>query len=233
MSPDDNTKPGFVEHLEELRLRIIHSLIIFFIFTTISYLNFDFFMKIITSGITTKLVFIYPAEAFIVRLKIACYIGCLLSLPFLIYHIWRFFTPALYSNEQKILIILPISYLLFILGSIVSVGLVIPKGIKILLSLGGNYMEPYISADAYVSFIFYIVLSFGLVFQIPLVIVLLVMTNIVQLKQLYVLRPYVLVGAFIVAAILTPGPDIFSQIVLATISYLFYELSVLFCSLLK
>ncbi|MFA5859908.1 MAG: twin-arginine translocase subunit TatC [Elusimicrobiota bacterium] len=218
-----------VGHLEELRGRLIVSLIFFILVIVVAYLNIDIILKHLLSLFNTNLIFIYPAEAFVVRLKIACYVGAGVAMPVWIYQIWKFVTPALYKNERKMLLILPWSYLLFVLGVFLGIRYVLPKGLSVLLSLGGQYMTPYISADAYVSFAFFVLLSFGVMFQIPLVVFMLLISGVVKTVQLGYARPYVIVGIFVVSAFLTPGPDVFSQLILGTLAYLLFELSIFIC----
>lgn len=219
-----------VEHLDELRRRIIYILIAVGIASGLSYHFIDEILAFITkAGRIEKLVFINPTEAFVVIIKLCVLSGVVVAMPFILYQVWRYVGVALKKEERKYLIYFgPVSYILFLCGAAFAFIGVLPLGIRFLLSFSTETITPMITLNTYVSFLLQMITAFGLMFELPLVILLLSKLGIVTPEMLKKWRKYAIVVIFVVAAILTP-PDALSQIMLAIPMLLLYEISIIIC----
>lgn len=221
----DVDKP-FLDHLEELRIRIGIVVAAVIVMTIFSYFFVDKIIAVMAAPAGT-FVFLRPTEAFMARLKISLIGGVLLTLPVIIYQIWRFIGVALTPAEEKVTLrILPVSYLLFILGGALAWFIVLPAAAKFLLGFATETLQPTISIDAYIGFAAYLMVAFGAMFQLPIVVFFLVKTGIATPDTLVQYRRHVIVGLAVIAAFLTPGPDLFSQLALLVPSWLLFEISV-------
>jgi sec-independent protein translocase protein TatC len=175
-----------------------------------------------------NLFFFSPVEAFTVRLKIAFLSSIFLSFPFVLYFIWRFIEPALYPNEKRIIIIaLVFVLILFYAGSLLSIFVVTPYGVKFLMNFSGEDLKAIIRASEYVNFLFFMTVSFGLLFQIPVVMVILSSLRLVNPRIYSKHRKIIIVFIFIISAIITPSVDAFSLLVLATPLVVIFEVGIL------
>lgn len=216
-----------VQHLEELRKRIIICLIIVFIIGFFCFFYVDNILLILSKPVG-KLIFLKPTEAFVTRIKVAFYSGLFISMPVIIYQIWKFVNPGLLEIEKRYVYwLIPFSYLLFVFGTVFAFFGVLPTGMKFLLNYGTENVQPMISISSYVSFVMIFLLVFGIVFQLPLVVLLLTKLGIVTPKWLIKNRKYAILCVFILAGMLTPGPDIFSQFLMAIPTLFLYEISIL------
>lgn len=220
-------KITLVQHLEELRKRLIRCLIAVGVAAAICFFYVDAILKIISQP-AGQLVFLKPTEAFFSRIEIALYGGVFLALPVIIYQVWRFVSPGLVKTERRYLFwIVPFSYLLFVAGAALAFFVVLPVGVTFLLAYGTENIQPMISIDAYLSFVTMLLLAFGAIFQLPLVILFLTKLGLVTPAALAAKRKYAVVVIFILAGVLTPGPDIFSQFMMAIPTLLLYEISII------
>ncbi|MBN2322561.1 MAG: twin-arginine translocase subunit TatC [Spirochaetes bacterium] len=223
-----------VEHLNELRKRLLYIVIVVAAASGGAYYFIDEILLFITeSGNIEKLVFINPTEAFFVIVKLSLLAGVMGAMPFILYQIWRYVGVALKKGERKYLIFFgPVSYILFLSGAAFAFRGVLPLAIKFLLSFRKEYVSlsitPMITLNAYISFLSKMIIAFGVMFELPLVILALSKFGIVTPEMLKKGRRYTIVGVFIVAAILTP-PDVVSQIMLAIPLLLLYEVGILIC----
>lgn len=224
--PDDSTRP-LTHHLEELRWRIIVSLVWTFVSASIAYFYFDPILTWLAKPVG-EFVFTTPTEAFFIRLKISLGVGIVCSFPFYLYQLWRFVEVALKWKERSLLVtVVPAASLLFIFGMALSLFGVAPIAVKFLLNFSSPHLRPMISLDAYISFLLWMMIGFGVFFQMPLVIVVLTKAGVLNPHELGLYRKHVLVGILVMAALLTPGPDIFSQLALSLPSYVLFEISLL------
>jgi sec-independent protein translocase protein TatC len=224
---------SLVEHLEELRRCIIICLIAIFICGFFCYFYSDEILMLLSRPVG-KLIFTKPMEAFITRIKLAFYSGIFFAIPVIFYQIWRFVSPGLTKIERQTLSwIIPFSYLLFILGVVFAYFGVLPTGIKFLLNYGTENIQPMLSIGSYISFVMIFLLAFGVIFQLPLVVLVLTKLGIVSPEFLVSKRKYAILVIFIVSAVITPGPDIFSQFMMAIPTFLLYEISILLSKLVK
>ena len=234
----DETSMNFLDHLKELRQKLIYS-IIFFIFSFIisfyfSQSIFEFLAKPLTSILQDGNGLIYTAlqEAFLTNVKVAFFTAAFISFPFLSFQIWSFISPGLLKKEKKIslpsLIAIPF---LFLLGAAVVYYLISPIAWKFFLSFQTSQADSInitlqAKMNEYLSLMMTFIFAFGLAFQLPVVLLLLVRVGVLTIQQLVSFRNYAIVLAFIFAAIITP-PDPFSQISLALPVVILYEVSIL------
>jgi sec-independent protein translocase protein TatC len=229
--PDDpEGRMSFMEHLGELRTRIVRSLIALLVGLVIT-LPFserivDFLARPIKKmGYT--LIFTSPTEAFWVQMKVALMAGLFLAAPGILWQVWRFVEPGLHANEKKYAVpFILIGSVLFIGGGAFSLFVVTPYALNFLLSYARPGLTPMITLQNHVDFLLKFTLAFGIVFELPLAITLLARMGVVSARMLSRNRKYAILGAFIVAAVLTPTPDIFNQTLMAGPLILLYEVGI-------
>ncbi|MBU0759309.1 MAG: twin-arginine translocase subunit TatC [Candidatus Omnitrophica bacterium] len=215
----------FIEHLEELRKRLICA-IAFVVIASIFTYAFTDKILIFFSRPVGRLVFIAPAEAFTTSIKIAIFGGLYISSPFILYEIWRFISSGLEDVERKYVLLFGIfSFVLFLLGSLLGYFIIVPIGLKFLMAFGTEYLKPMISVGKYVSFVMSLSFAFGVVFQLPMAILFLTKIGVVTPRFLSSNRKYAIVIIFIAAAIFTP-PDIITQCLMAIPLWVLYEVSI-------
>jgi sec-independent protein translocase protein TatC len=232
-----DTKSGdmpILEHLEELRWRIIKILIALTIATIASYFFSDTLFRWVrwpldaaTPGKKINLNYLRIGESFTIRLKLSLLAGIFISIPITIFHIWRFVMPGLHAHERKKIV--PIvfwSSLLFIAGCAMCFFWVMPFTIRFLLAIAPENVVPVLTVDEYINFVMWTTLAFGFVFQLPLVALFLGRLGIVNSKMLAGGRRYAIVGIAIVAAVVTPSTDAFTMTMLGLPLYLLYEVSI-------
>jgi sec-independent protein translocase protein TatC len=173
-----------------------------------------------------QLVFTKPMEAFMVRIKVSLFAAAIISLPITLFHLWKFIAVGLKSNERKLLLkSIPAAIFLFALGASFSYFGVLPLSLPFLMSFGTATLQPMITVSAYFSFLMMMIAAFGILFEIPLFILILTKLGIVTPEILVAKRKAIIVAIFIVAAILTP-PDIISQVLLAIPIIFLFEISI-------
>lgn len=215
-----------IEHLEELRQRLMISLAAVAVFAIFCYRHAKGILDALSKPVE-KLVFIAPMELFLVYLKIAIIGGVILSSPIIFYEVWRFISTGLLPKERKyVLLFFPFSLLLFFLGGGFAYFVVIPYGIKFLLSFTTEKVVPMISVGRYISFVGILVFATGLVFELPVVVLFLTKLGMVTPRMLRRNWKYVVVLIFIIAAVVTPTPDVFTQCLLAVPMLILYEISI-------
>lgn len=218
---------SFWEHLEELRHRLIVSMAAVLILSIVSYGFADWLIDAVSRPIE-QVFFMGPTEAFSVRIKISLFAGFILALPVIMYQIWQFIVPGLYAHEVKMVVpVVVFATLFFLGGAAFCFFLVLPVGIKFLMGFGTEKMKPLIAIGRYVSFVGWMTLSFGVVFEMPIISFFLGRLGLLSSRKMRKGRRYAIVGILIVAAAATPSPDVFSQLMLAGPLYLLYEASVL------
>lgn len=223
-------KIPFTSHLEELRKRLMISIAAVVTFSALAYAFSDKLFMILAKPLppNTNFAFIRLVEPFFTYLKVSLLTGIFLSSPVLIYQIWAFIAPGLHENERKwVWPIVISSVFLFIGGVLFCYFIVLPVGFPFFLSFATDTIRPMLSMDEYFSFITKFLLAFGIVFEIPLFILFLSLLGIVDAKMLSAYRKYAILGIFIIAAILTPTPDAFSQLLMAGPMMLLYEIGII------
>ncbi len=237
-NPEEFEAP-ITEHLAELRTRLIRSLIAVFIFSIVAFTQVNFFFDIFQEPLKQvfpdlRLVALTPTESFFTALKISILIGFVLSSPFVFYQVWKFIEPALYENEKKLLIpFVLFTTIFFVAGVLFAFYLVLPLAIRFLITFGYEQLsvDAMLSVSSYISFVIRLLLAFGITFEMPVILSLLARLGIVSPETLVKIRPYFIVGIFILAAVLTP-PDVVSQIFLALPLIVFYEVSIIMAKIL-
>lgn len=220
-------KMSLMEHLEELRRRFIICILTVIACSIFSYFYSDKILAILKRPFPHSLVFISPQEPFIITLKIAVFGGVIFALPMIIYQAWQFVSLGLKKKEKRYLLLYtPFSLLLFLSGAGFAYFVAIPVGLRFLLSFGVSSLEPMISISKYLSFITLMIFSFGIVFELPLVSLFLVKIGIVSPQFLAKKRKIAIIAIFVLAALLTPSIDAFTQILLAVPLLILYELSI-------
>lgn len=218
---------SFLDHLEELRGRLIKCLAFVVVFSVVAF----FFSSKMIDFIAKPLPGVYfmgPVEALSVRMKIAMIVGVIVSAPVILYQLWQFVVPGLLEKEVKVVAPLVFfSTFSFVVGASFAFFIVLPNMVKFLLSFGTDKLHPWIKIDDYLSFIGYTTLAFGVVFELPVVSYFLGRIGIISSRTLRKGRRYAIVAIMIVAAVVTPTPDAFNMMLLAVPLYVLYELSVI------
>ncbi len=230
----DEKKLPLTSHLQELRKRLILSFIAIGIGFGLCYTFADSIFNILAAPLMKmmpkggSLIFISVAEAFFTYMKVAFIAGIIITSPFLLYQIWAFVAPGLYQKEKKYVIpfVLGGSFF-FALGVLFGYFVAIPVGFKFLLGYATDFIKPMPSMKEYLSFSIKFLLAFGLVFEFPVVLVLLARIGIIDAKMLARQRKYAILLIFIFAAAVTPSPDLISQVLMALPLMALYELSIL------
>ena len=203
----------FLDHLEELRSRILKGLAAVIAGFAIGFWvvqRFQF-VTLLKAPIAPylpggRLTFLSPTEPVMIVLKLSLLIGLLLASPFLLYQLWGFLSPALYEKERRAFVpALLVGTLLFIVGAAVGYVYVVPQALRVLLSFQSAALEPMITYDAYFSFVVQILVGLGLSFEIPLVITILAGFGLVTPAALNRFRRFEVVLAFGAGALLSPG----------------------------
>ena len=215
---------SIIEHLTELRTRLIRSIIAVVACSCVTYFFDEKIMEYLMAP-AGKLYFMQPGEAFFSYAKVVLFSGFLLATPVVFYQLWRFFVPAFTRRERMILgILVPSSVLLFYAGLAFSFFFIVPFGIKFFMGMGSEDLTPMFSVEKYLDFIITFLLPFGLAFELPIIIVIMAQLGLVTSKQMRKYFRYVFLVSFVIGALLTP-PDIISQITLALPLTALYALS--------
>ena len=215
-----------LRHLDELRSRLIYSIIAIAVGSGICYFIIEEIMHYLTIP-AGKLYYMQPAEAFFTYMKVSLFAGFLLAMPVILYHVWRFFLPALTGKERFLIgMVVPISAGLFFLGLAFAFLFVLPAGIKFFLGFGNADLQPLLSIGKYLDFVIAFVLPFGFIFELPLIIVILAKMGFVTSAFLRKKRKIVIFLTFVIGAVISPTPDVFSQSMIAVPMILLYEISV-------
>jgi len=234
--PPAGGEPGeeqsFLSHLIELRQRLVRAAIaVVVIFLALSPFMRDIFtvlsaplMSVLPAG--TKLIATGVITPFMVPLKLTLFVSFLIALPYVLYQAWAFVAPGLYLHEKRLAApIIASSVAMFGLGMAYCYFVVFGLVFRFIASFAPATVNVAPDIDAYFSFVLGLFLAFGLTFEVPIVVVLLARFGIADVERLKASRPYVIVGAFIVAAIFTP-PDVISQLLLALPLCLLYEVGI-------
>lgn len=224
----------FLDHLEELRWRIIWSLAALMVSVGIAFwvmMQFDV-IGLLEKPILPflnghKLVYTHPGDPFSIVLNAAIALGVALALPVIFYQLWSFISPALHRHEKKL--VMPMflfATFLFLCGVCLSWFVVLPLALPWLMNFGGPSLDPMITASEYFGFAISMTLAFGICFELPIVIVSLALLGIVTPKFLNKFRRHAIVVCVIIGAFLTPGDLVWTTIAMAVPLYFLYEVSV-------
>jgi sec-independent protein translocase protein TatC len=227
---------SFISHLVELRQRLVRAvglvlvLFLVFIFWPGSGAIYDFLAVPLMSALPegAKMIATGVITPFMVPMKVTALAAFVVALPFVLYQAWAFVAPGLYEHEKKLALPLVVaSTVLFLLGMAFCYYFVFGRVFAFIHEFAPKSITPAPDIDAYFSFVLTMFLAFGVTFEIPVVVIVLVRMGLVSVEKLKDARPYVIVGAFVVAAIVTP-PDVLSQFMLAVPMCILYEAGLFF-----
>ena len=227
----DNKDESLISHLEALRetlLKCLISLCIVIPFTLwLSPYALNFLVKVIAGSDKVSFNFFSPMEVFMLQLKAALLLDVIVCFPYMAKKIWDFILPALYDNEKKFIKTVAFaSTFLFLLGACFCIFVIMPIVVKFGLSFAGENITPVFGLSNIINLTLVMAASFGAMFQMPLITIALVKSGVISYESLSDKRPYVIVIILILAAIFTP-PDVISQLMLGTPTYLLFEAGLL------
>jgi sec-independent protein translocase protein TatC len=219
----------FLEHLEELRSCIIKSALALFLGFLISYFFTSYIIEFLVRPLDesggVRLILTAPTEGFLIKIKVAFLAGIIISSPAIFYQLWKFIAPALYEKERKIIIPVVVwSVLLFLFGGVFAYWM-LPYALIFFQSFAMDYAENFWSLGKYITIVTYMLLAFGVVFELPLVIYYITRMGLVTPRFLREKRRHAYIIILIIAAIVTP-PDVITQIILSTPLIVLYEISI-------
>lgn len=232
----DNIEMPVWDHLKELRGSFVRAGLALLVSASVAFFFSDVILLWLTHSLPATgkdgralLVFLSPAEVFLTDIKIALYAGLALAIPVIFYEIWRFVSPGLFQKERRSLYpFLIFGSLSFYIGMAFCYFLALPFALQFLVSYGQQRgIAPALSVSMYVDFNLKFLFSFGLIFELPIVMAFLSKTGILTVPFLVHSRKYAIITAFFIAAILTPTPDIFNQCIMAIPLILLYEIGIL------
>ncbi len=217
----------FLDHVEELRWRLIKSIVAVALMGAISFAFADHVYKFITYPLgDTKLHFTEITGSFYAYLKISFFTGLFGALPIVLYQMWKFIGPGLYPKEKRA--VLPMTFfstILFLMGAAFCFFIVLPFALNFLINYGAGEMTPIITVSSYISFTGLLLIAFGSAFQLPVIGYFLGSIGLITPRILGKARPYALIAILVAAAILSP-PDVFTQVLLAGPLYILYEITI-------
>jgi sec-independent protein translocase protein TatC len=227
-SVDD--KMPFMEHLGELRVRIMRSLYGVLAGAAITLPFSQWIVDWLARPVTRlgyDLVFTAPAEAFWVQMKVGIFSGLFLAAPLVLWQVWAFVAPGLHRHERKYAApFVIVGSLMFLAGGAFALFVVTPYALSFLLGYAREGLRPMITIQNHIDFLLKFTLAFGIVFELPLALTLLARMGVVTARQLARHRKYAVLGAFVAAAILTPTPDAFNQALMAGPLIVLYEVGI-------
>ena len=244
-----NGEMTLVEHLAELRRRLVISLLAvavgavggFFLWDRVLDLATDPYCRAqaargaqaVVGGSACQLVITSPLELFTTRLSVAGYLGLFFASPVVLWQLWRFITPGLHPKEKRYAVpFVTGSVVLFALGATIA-WLTFPRAIQFLLAIGGEHVLTLFNPSPYLKLVFVMMLIFGLVFELPLVLVFLELAGAVSSAALRKWRRHAIVTNFVVAAVATPSQDPYSMCAMAVPMCVLYEVAILVGRALK
>ncbi|MFM0739105.1 twin-arginine translocase subunit TatC [Paraburkholderia xenovorans] len=231
---DEGTEETFISHLVELRDRIIRAgLAVIVVFIGLVYWAPDIFRLLARPLMQNlpkdgKMIVTDVTGSFFVPMKVTMLVAFVIALPIVLYQIWAFVAPGLYQHEKKLVgPLVGSSYTLFLCGMAFAYFVVFPTIFRVMAHYNAPLgAEMTTDIDNYLSFVLTMFIAFGVTFEVPIVVVLLVRMNVLTIKKLREIRPYVIVGAFVISAVVTP-PDVFSQLILAIPLIVLYEAGII------
>ena len=223
------TTDSFMSHLIELRDRLMRSILaLLIVFGCLFYWARDIYtllaepmLKVMPPG--TQMIAVEVAAPFFVPVKVTMFASLIIALPYVLYQAWAFIAPGLYRHEKKLVLpLIATSTILFLVGMAFAYFVVFPVVFRFVTTFAPTGVAVMTDIQKYFDFVLTLFLAFGLAFETPIAVVILTRMGIVSLDQLKSARPYIVVGAFVLAAIFTP-PDVVSQLLLAFPLWLLFE----------
>ncbi|MDN5842298.1 MAG: twin-arginine translocase subunit TatC [Alcaligenaceae bacterium] len=238
---DDSPQDTFISHLVELRTRLLRAVMVVLGIFVVLFLYpgpsaiYDVLAQPMLASLPagTRMIATGVITPFMVPIKVTMLAAFVLSLPVVLYQAWAFIAPGLYRHEQRLALPLILSStLLFLLGMAFCYFVVFHTVFSFIANFAPASITPAPDIEAYVNFVLTMFIAFGVTFEVPIAVILLVKTGVVTVQKLREIRGYVIVGAFVVAAVVTP-PDVLSQLMLATPLCLLYEVGILVAGTLE
>ena len=230
---------GFITHLIELRDRLLKAMAaLFIVFFILFYWARDIYSLLAAPLIAAlpegaTMIAVEVAAPFFVPVKVTLFVSLIVALPFVLYQIWAFIAPGLYKHEKRLVVpLIATSTMLFLIGCLFAYLIVFPTVFHFVAAFTPEGVEMNTDIQKYFDFVLTIFLAFGLAFETPIAVVILTRMGIVSIEKLKESRPYVIVGAFVIAAIFTP-PDVISQLLLAFPIWILYEVGLLISGILE
>ncbi len=234
-----STSEAFIAHLIELRGCLLRAIIAWFVIFVCLFSRASVLYALLAQPLLAKLpkggqmIATDITTPFFVPLKVAMMTAFLIALPYILYQIWRFVAPGLYAHEKRLVVPLIIaSTMLFFCGMGFAYFAVFPIVFGFITASAPLGVAVMTDIDKYLSFVLSMFVAFGITFQVPVVVILLVRMGVVSIEKLREIRPYVVVGAFVVGAVFTP-PDVVSQFMLAMPLWLLYEAGIVVANWMK
>jgi sec-independent protein translocase protein TatC len=229
-APGDEAVMTLVDHLAELRRRIVRSILAVVAGSVVGWIATPRLMDFLRQPLGSReLIFLSPGEAFFVYIKISLAVGLILAMPVLLYQLWAFVAPGLTTDERKVVRPwIPLALVLFVIGVVIA-WVILPFAMGFLLGFeieGVNRAE--ITMNNYFGFVTTLFLAFGLMMEFPILLLGLSRVGIVTSARLRAVRRYVIVGIAIFSTVVTPGGDIVSPTVLGLTMYILFEISIWF-----
>jgi sec-independent protein translocase protein TatC len=228
----------FISHLIEMRNRLLRAVLaVVVIFVLLFPWAQDLYALLAEPMLASlpqggQMIATEVTTPFFVPVKVTMMTAFLIALPWIFYQIWAFVAPGLYQHEKRLgLPLIVSSVLLFLLGMAFAYFLVFPVVFGFIVGIAPEGVAVMTDIGKYLDFVLTLFLAFGITFEVPVAVVLLVKTGMVSVDKLREIRPYVVVGAFVIGAIFTP-PDVISQIMLAVPMWLLYELGILIAAMI-
>ena len=222
---EEASSMSVVDHLDELRMRLVVAIVAIVIGTLVSYYYVEDILQILVAP-AGKLYYTKPTEAFFTYMKISLVAGCIVSSPIWFYQMWAFIVPALSKGEKKVtFMVVPAAVTLFVVGVLFSYYLVLPMAIQFFIGFGTDELQPLFSIGQYIDFVIAFILPFGITFELPLILIALGVIGILSSARLRQYRKMFILVAFVVGAAISPTPDMLSQTMIAGPMILLYEIS--------
>lgn len=236
---DEGVHGTLIEHLVELRTRIIRAaLAVLIVFLVLFPWSRDWYALLAEPMIAAlpqggQMIATDVVGVFLVPVKVTLMLAFLIALPVVLWQVWAFIAPGLYQHEKSLAVPLMLASLgLFAAGMAFAYFVVFPSVFGFMVAIAPDGVAWMTDIDKYLSFVLTTFLAFGITFEVPVVVIVLVRMGIVSLEKLRAWRPYVIVGAFVIGAIFTP-PDVMSQVLLAVPLWLLYELGIVLAQFVK
>jgi len=232
------TQDTFISHLVELRDRLLRAILA----VIVIFLGIFPWARELYAILAQPLIAALPAGGqmiatdvvgvFLVPVKVAFLVAFVIALPYVLYQVWAFVAPGLYAHEKRLVAPLVFaSSVLFLIGMSFAYFLVFPVVFKFMASIAPEGVAWMTDIEKYLSFALTTFVAFGVTFEVPIAVIVLVRVGVVSIEKLKEIRPYVIVGAFVIGAIFTP-PDVISQVMLAVPLWVLYELGIVVARLI-
>lgn len=224
----DSALPTFLDHFQELKGRLFWVAVYFVVFSAAAYPFFDTIVKLIVSPLGhERLYYTTPAGGLSFIIKVCMYVGLIAVLPVVVYHLYKFISPVMQRRNARVVLGYTLtSIALAFLGVIFVYFISLPAALHFLTSIDFGQISPLLTIDAYISFVMAYLVAGVLLFQLPLFMLISNAISPLSPKKLFGSQRYVIVGAFVIAAIISPTPDVVNQTLLAAPMILMYQLGI-------